>query len=107
MAVAVEAECQEVSVESSVAVPAAVVVASADKEDVVDMTEMVVLEAVVTEVPLKVGRVDQEVMAAEAAHTAADSVGAQGDWARWVDLRRAHLEDRVEVAVSEVAPAVA
>lgn len=67
--------------ESSVAVAAAAVVASADKEDVVDMTEMVVLEAVLTEVALKVGRVDQEVMAVEAAHTAVDSAGAQGDWA--------------------------
>lgn len=86
MAVSAEAEDWEVSEEVLVGVAAMAVVALADQEEVLDMAEMAVLEAVtqegaVTEVALEVGWADHKVgdMEAEPAGTAVVSVDAQGD----------------------------
>lgn len=65
-----------------------------------DLAEMVVSEAAVTEVTLKVGRLDQEEvdMVAEAADMAVDILDARGDWDRVVDCLAVD-EDSWEVAV--------
>lgn len=92
-------------------------VALADREEVVDMVEMVVLKAAAMELAWEVCMVDQEVdMAAEAADSAVDdSVDATQDWALLEDRRLVHLaewkevylavaleEDLVEASVEEV-----
>lgn len=82
MEISAEVEDLKVSEEGMVALA---VEATADEVEGVDMEELVVLEAAgqeaaVTEVALEVGSVDQRVVdtEAEAAHTAVDSVDAQG-----------------------------
>lgn len=76
MAVSVVAEEWTVSEEGSVSAAAVAVVALADREEVVDMVEMVVLKAAAMELALEVCMVDQEVdMAAEAADSAVDDSG--------------------------------
>lgn len=113
VAVSAEAEQWEVSEEGLVSVAAAAVMALADYE-LVDMAEMVAVEAVsqeaaATELASAVCLVDQEVdMALEAVDTAVDdSVDAPQDWARWAERRLVHLAEWVEVIALEVALAVA
>lgn len=78
-----------------------VVLGMAGKMEEVDMATLVVLEAadqeaVVMEVALEVGSVDQELvdMAAEAADTVVEPVDAHVHWDRWVaHIRLVHLEE--------------